>query len=444
MKKIKTIVGLAALLLTVVLASCEMKEELKGNNGTSDASTPSEVGYLDLSKVDLVSKSEASRADVVDSDDSSINVNELPVEIVGTDVEYTRTFDSYQQMLDESPITLPVGNYKVSAHSKGELQPVMDEPYYDGETSLTITKDVVSNAEVECKMANTKIQIAYDEEFKETFKSWEITVTDGTEHNLIYDQEDMDPEPKYWVLQENVKVIKVYITAVTTGNIKISESRSITKPEDADTEFWVRADDLTITMEPGDTDPNTPSGINGIDIKVEVSFGTDKEEIEFIPVEDDEDTTEPSEPGDTDTDGSAGSAPSIAIPQSTYTLPDDASMDANVTIKAESGIQSVMVVIKAGNDQFEEALGALVSQGVDFSKGVELVGNTSLESVLGIIAPGIKVPVAGDTEYVFPVGAFFDALQSLDSTTTGHEFIITVKDKNGQQKNSSLKVFVTK
>lgn len=444
MKKIKTIVGLAALLLTVVLASCEMKEELKGNNGTSDASTPSEVGYLDLSKVDLVSKSEASRADVVDSDDSSINVNEFPVEIVGTDVEYTRTFDSYQQMLDESPITLPVGNYKVSAHSKGELQPVMDEPYYDGETSLTITKDVVSNAEVECKMANTKIQIAYDEEFKETFKSWEITVTDGTEHNLIYDQEDMDPEPKYWVLQENVKVIKVYITAVTTGNIKISESRSITKPEDADTEFWVRADDLTITMEPGDTDPNTPSGINGIDIKVEVSFGTDKEEIEFIPVEDDEDTTEPSEPGDTDTDGSAGSAPSIAIPQSTYTLPGDASMDANVTIKAESGIQSVMVVIKAGNDQFEEALGALVSQGVDFSKGVELVGNTSLESVLGIIAPGIKVPVAGDTEYVFPVGAFFDALQSLDSTTTGHEFIITVKDKNGQQKNSSLKVFVTK
>lgn len=444
MKKIKTIVGLAALLLTVVLASCEMKEELKGNNGTSDASTPSEVGYLDLSKVDLVSKSEASRADVVDSDDSSINVNEFPVEIVGTDVEYTRTFDSYQQMLDESPITLPVGNYKVSAHSKGELQPVMDEPYYDGETSLTITKDVVSNAEVECKMANTKIQIAYDEEFKETFKSWEITVTDGTEHNLIYDQEDMDPEPKYWVLQENVKVIKVYITAVTTGNIKISESRSITKPEDADTEFWVRADDLTITMEPGDTDPNTPSGINGIDIKVEVSFGTDKEEIEFIPVEDDEDTTEPSEPGDTDTDGSAGSAPSIAIPQSTYTLPGDASMDANVTIKAEAGIQSVMVVIKAGNDQFEEALGLLVSQGVDFSKGVELVGNTSLESVLEIIASGIKVPVAGNTEYVFPVGAFFDALQSLDSTTTGHEFIITVQDKNGQQKNSSLKVFVTK
>ena len=92
MKKIKTIVGLAALLLTVVLASCEMKEELKGNNGTSDASTASEVGYLDLSKVDLVSKSEASRADVVDSDDSSINVNEFPVEIVGTDVEYTPDF----------------------------------------------------------------------------------------------------------------------------------------------------------------------------------------------------------------------------------------------------------------------------------------------------------------------------------------------------------------
>lgn len=437
MKKIKTIVGLAALLLTVVLASCEMKEELKGNNGTSDASTPSEVGYLDLSKVNLVSKSEASRADVVDSDDSSINVNEFPVEIVGTDVEYTRTFDSYQQMLDESPITLPVGNYKVSAHSKGELQPVMDEPYYDGETSLTITKDVVSNAEVECKMANTKIQIAYDEEFKETFKSWEITVTDGTEHNLIYDQEDMDPEPKYWVLQENVKVIKVYITAVTTGNIKISESRSITKPEDADTEFWVRADDLTITMEPGDTDPNTPSGINGIDIKVEVSFGTDKEEIEFIPVEDDEDTTEPSEPGDTDTDGSAGSAPSIAIPQSTYTLPDDASMDANVTIKAESGIQSVMVQIIGGNDGFAGAITDLFKSDI-----FELIGNETLRTVLE--STGNTLPEVGDTSYIFPVGAFFNMLTPFGATTTssGHVFKITVEDSEGKTASASLGIIV--
>lgn len=437
MKKIKTIVGLAALLLTVVLASCEMKEELKGNNGTSDASTPSEVGYLDLSKVDLVSKSEASRADVVDSDDSSINVNEFPVEIVGTDVEYTRTFDSYQQMLDESPITLPVGNYKVSAHSKGELQPVMDEPYYDGETSLTITKDVVSNAEVECKMANTKIQIAYDEEFKETFKSWEITVTDGTEHNLIYDQEDMDPEPKYWVLQENVKVIKVYITAVTTGNIKISESRSITKPEDADTEFWVRADDLTITMEPGDTDPNTPSGINGIDIKVEVSFGTDKEEIEFIPVEDDEDTTEPSEPGDTDTDGSAGSAPSIAIPQSTYTLPGNASMDANVTIKAESGIQSVMVQIIGGNDGFAGAITDLFKSDI-----FELIGNETLRTVLE--STGNTLPEVGDTSYIFPVGAFFNMLTPFGATTTssGHVFKITVEDSEGKTASASLGIIV--
>lgn len=437
MKKIKTIVGLAALLLTVVLASCEMKEELKGNNGTSDASTPSEVGYLDLSKVDLVSKSEASRADVVDSDDSSINVNEFPVEIVGTDVEYTRTFDSYQQMLDESPITLPVGNYKVSAHSKGELQPVMDEPYYDGETSLTITKDVVSNAEVECKMANTKIQIAYDEKFKETFQFWEITVTDGTEHNLIYDQEDMDPEPKYWVLQENVKVIKVYITAVTTRNIKISESRSITKPEDADTEFWVRADDLTITMEPGDTDPNTPSGINGIDIKVEVSFGTDKEEIEFIPVEDDEDTTEPSEPGDTDTDGSAGSAPSIAIPQSTYTLPGDASMDANVTIKAESGIQSVMVQIIGGNDGFAGAITDLFKSDI-----FELIGNETLRTVLE--STGNTLPEVGDTSYIFPVGAFFNMLTPFGATTTssGHVFKITVEDSEGKTASASLGIIV--
>lgn len=432
MKKIQTMIYVAGMLMAAGLASCEMKDELKGNTEI----VYSEVGYLDLG---VAVGQGSSRAE-----DSSVSANDFPVEIVGTDVEYTKIFESYEKMLEESPIVLPVGNYTVTAHTNGILEAVMDNPYYGGQTPLTIKKDVTETAEVVCKMENTKIQMVYDTEFLNTFDTWDITVTDGSQHILTYTEADKNPKAKYWLIQEGISAIKVQIEAITKDSVKVSETRLISKPEDADSEFWGGSDDLKITMTPGDPDANT--GVGGIEVKVEITF-TERDETVEIPVEGDDEVTEPSEPekpGDEeDTEDSEEEGPSVIIPQSTYILPDDASKNANVTIKAEAGIKSVMVVIKADNNSFEDALGLL--EGVNFSTGVELVGNNSLEEILSYIAPGLKVPAAGDTEYIFPVGAFFEALSSLDATeTSGHEFIITVKDNKENEKGSSLKVKVVK
>lgn len=71
----------AGLLLCAGLASCEMKDELKGSGeGTS------EVGYLDLGVAVNASQNNVSRADVDDDGENvgvSVSADDFPVIITG-------------------------------------------------------------------------------------------------------------------------------------------------------------------------------------------------------------------------------------------------------------------------------------------------------------------------------------------------------------------------
>lgn len=429
MRKIQIMIWVAGLLLTTGLASCEMKDELKGNVGVIS----SEVGYLDLD----VAIGQKTRANEM----TSVSTDDFPVEIKGTDMDYTKTFESYEALTKELPIALPVGNYAVSAHTNAELKAVMDIPYYSGETPLTITKGVTANAEVVCKMKNTKIQLVYDTEFSTIFKEWDITISDGSANILTYDETDLNPKAKYWLVADNVKTIKMHVDAVTQDGTKVSEDRSITKPDDADSDFWAGSDALTVTMEPGEpTDPENPNGVTGIKVTVQIAFDdNEQEDVVEIPVEDEEEVTDPSEPGDgeEDIENPEVSVPSISIPQSTYTLPGDAAKNADATITAEAGIKSVKVQIVPGNEMFTSIVSGMF--GVE---PFELIGNETLGAVFS--GMGISLPDEGDTEYIFPVGNFFSLLSEMGTTeaSEGHVFKITVEDNNGKTTSASLGVIV--
>lgn len=435
MKKIQIIIWIAGLLLTAGLVSCEMKDELKGNTGI----VPSEVGYLDLD----VAVGQKTRADETTSVVPSVSTDDFPVEIKGKDVEYTKVFESYEALKKECPLALPVGNYTVSAHTNAELKAVMDVPYYGGETSLTITKDIEAKANVECTMKNTKVQLVYDTEFSTVFKEWDITVSDGSANILTYDETDLNPKAKYWLVADDVTVIKMHIDAVTQDGAKISEDRSYAKPDDADSDFWEGSDALTVTMEPGEpSDPENPYGVTGIKVTVQISFDdNEQEDVVEIPVEGDDEATEPSEPDGGEEGGDSEKpevgVPSISIPQSTYTLPTDVEEKADATITAEAGIKSVKVQIVPGNEMFTSIVSGMF--GVE---PFELIGNETLGAVFS--GMGISLPDVGDTEYIFPVGNFFSLLSGMGATDSseGHVFRITVEDENGETASTSLGVIV--
>ena len=451
MKIINTLA--AGLLLCIGLTSCEMKDELIGNKN-EDA----EMGYLDLGvavngSVNIVTK--ANDNDVVDDGEqtgSSISAEDFPVIIEGTTVngnEYTKEFKSYKALKEENPIELPVGEYTVKAHSNLEEKKQMPEPFYEGTTDVSITKGQESKTEVKCTMKNTKIQLVYPETFLADFASWTITLDDGNDNTLFFTESEKNPAAVYWMISANVNKLKVNVNATTTEGESITESRVLEKPEGGNTAYWTGGDALTITMESYTPDPEDPTGVSGIDISVDVTFDEteDKVEVPVTPsVPEGGDTEEPEEPSTNpdEPENPSGELPSITFPQTTYTLPADASMnaDAVITSTAEGGIQSVVVQIIAGNEDF----GSLTPS-LGFDKGVELVGDpTGLGTVIQSVLPGmedLKMPALGDSNYSFPVGGFFNILTGMGVTTEdGHIFNITVKDANGES-FASLNVKVT-
>ena len=418
----------ACLLLCAGLVSCEMKDELKGSGaGTS------EVGYLNLGvAVNASQNSVVSRADNANDDGENVGVavsaDDFPVTITGvTDPSYSKEYESYAALKAENggKVELPIGEYTVTAHSNAELEPQMATPYYEGTTPIKITAGVESSAEVKCTMKNMKIQLTYTANFLAKFESWDITINDGSDNILNFDETDKNPAAVYWMVAENVTEIKVAITATPMGGgQEVTESRLLSKPEGSN---WAGSDALTIQMEENTSEDPTGIQGSGITINASVSFDEDSEDV---PV-----TVKPGTPTPDP------ELPSVTLPQNAYTLPADASKnaDAVITSTAEGGIQSVKVQIVGGNDDFAD-----ITSTMGFADGLELVGNTDLGPVISTIVQGLEMPQAGDTSYTFPVGGFFEILQQMGATTAedGHVFNITVTDANGTA-SESLSVKVT-
>lgn len=431
----------ACLLLCAGLVSCEMKDELKGSGaGTS------EVGYLSLGvAVNASQNSVVSRADNANNDGENVGVavsaDDFPVTIIGvTDPSYSKEYESYAALKAENggKVELPIGEYTVTAHSNAELEPQMATPYYEGTTPIKITAGVESSAEVKCTMKNMKIQLTYTANFLAKFESWDITINDGSDNILNFDETDKNPAAVYWMVAENVTEIKVAITATPMGGgQEVPDSRLLSKPDGSN---WAGSDALTIQMEENTSED--PTGIQGSGITINASVSFDEEE-EDVPVtvkpgnDGDDDNKEPEPPTPTP----EPELPTVTFPQNTYTLPADASKnaDAVITSTAEGGIQSVKVQIVGGNDGFAD-----ITSTMGFADGLELVGNTTLGPVIGAIVQGLEMPQAGDTSYTFPVGGFFKILQQMGATTAedGHVFNITVTDANGTA-SESLSVKVT-
>lgn len=437
----------ASLLLCAGLASCEMKDELQGGSTST-----SDMGYLELGVAVNTSQNNVTRADVTDDGTGSATSGEVgnfPVAITGvTDATFNRNFTSYTELQAANPVQLPVGDYTVTAHSNLTLQTIMSEPYYEGIENITISKDVQSSATVECTMKNTKIQLVLPTDFTAAIPTWTVTINDGTDNILTFDDSNSSPAAVYWLVSANVTTLNVEIQGTNLDGESIRESRQLTKPTGSSSNYWTGGDALTITFNATTPDPENPSGIqgSGIEISVDLEFDETGDTVE-VPVTggdtqpEDPGTGGGDEPGENPVEPVAD--PSISFPKNVYTLPADASSDATATILTPAGLQSVKVQIVAGNTQFAAVVSEMFG-----SEPFELVGNTTLESVFS--AMGITLPVAGEstTEYKFPVQQFFTLLMNEQLTggaTTdpnGHVFNITVTDLNGEQATDSLSVIV--
>lgn len=425
------------------LASCEMKNEILGKDPMTG-----DTGTLNL----YVETGKTTKG-------TTDQVDQFPVTITGTDVEYTKKFDSYAELKQAGDVTLPVGTYTIEACSPGEFKSEMSEPFYGGKVeNVKIVKGQTAETSVVCTMQNVKISISFTEEFLATYQDWTITVTDKSGHIKTYTKakDGETPAPVYWKMDEGVETIYINGTAKTNGNEDVTISGTAKKSnlpefEEGDDTSFVGGDELKIDFNPVKVEGSTP-GIEKDGIQITITlFNSEKNENVEITVDPGTDGGDTEEPGtgedggdgegeDGDGGGETAAGPTISFPQSTYTLPDDTIKNADATITAEAGLKSVKIQIIGGNKMFQSIVEIQFG-----AEPFELIGNDTLGKIFEDLEMDIKLPTEATTNYKFPVGEFFDILSSMGPTDEpdGHTFEITVTDQNGKTASGKLSVIVT-
>lgn len=322
----------------------------------------------------------------------------------------------------------------------------MATPYYAGSTDLTVSKDIASKADIVCRMANSRIQLNYGEDFKEAFSEWTITIDDGGEMAMAFTQDELEAAPVYWAFSENATAITVNIRAKTTTGNTVTDRRVFKKSDASENyeevgDVFTGGDALEINM---GTVTSSTGELEGIDINTNITFEDSNESVE-IPTIDPEEPTDPSEPGEGG-EGTEG-AVTLNLPADvTYSISaGDAPASADAYIASEAGLDKIIVTITAGNDAFQATLVDLKMDGQSFlaeNGGVDLIDNADFGNLVATVES--QAPTDGTKEYTFPIGAFFSFLDMTDATDAGksHEFHITVTDKNGETANGVFKVTI--
>lgn len=420
------ILGTAAMLS---LASCELKNELTGSLVDKE-----DTGAIELG-VSVKQPVSQTRADV-----SGIDTNTYPVVIQGTSDEVTDIKYEYET-LSEMPasITVPVGQYTLSSHTPGTLEKQMTAPYYAGSTNITVSKDIASKADVVCRMANSRIQMNYGEDFKEAFSQWTITVNDGSEMALAYTQENLNPTPIYWHFGDNVTFITVNIRAVTTAGNTVSASQSFRKSDATENyeevgDAFTGGDALEITM---GTVTSSTGDLEGININTNITFEDSSESVEIPTHDPDPDPTpEPPVTGETisitEPEGNSYLTNGVDLAYGTTDYPESPVV---INMSVQNGIQNMFVKVNTTNSTFEMAAGLM---GLTSGNGLDLASDDAAD--LGSL---FALPQINDTIYSFTLN---DALLSLLMNGPGyvgeHKFTLTVIDKNNQQKSAILTIRV--
>jgi len=286
-------------------------------------------------------------------------------------------------------------------------------------------------------MQNSIIAVDYDDEFRSVFSSWEITLNDGSETALSFDNTS-STAPIYWYFgEEGVAELKVSFRGTTKDGSTVVYSRVLKKDEaaesyDDDRANFCGGDALTLNFTPAESEDGK---ISSIVINADVTFTETNETVNVVVV----DKSNMDDSGDEPNPGPGpGDDESITLnlPQNmTVNAATDKSL-GDTYIKCDNNIKSIKVSIESTSSEMIESLADLnTNYGVNFIAGAEIVDNQSVVQLFNDLNQPLSVPAMGDKDYTFPIGNFFGLLGFLSGQ---HTFNMTVEDMQGNKKNGVL------
>ena len=152
---------------------------------------PEQTGYLYVS-LDRDDSEELVFKSVSDTDAAFVLkiYNELD-QLVAT-VEDHRT-------LGETPLALNVGKYTVTATSAdAPAAAQFDAPFYSGTAGFEVLPDQVTNIDITCSLANVKVTAVFSDEIKKNFKTYALTVSNGSAGLVFSNQDGSEDKTAYF------------------------------------------------------------------------------------------------------------------------------------------------------------------------------------------------------------------------------------------------------
>lgn len=420
---------LSSILATMVLSACVSEE--------FDSKSAADTGKMKLNVSML--EPQTTRA--------TTQVYNFPVSVLDAEGNVVNSYERADAVPAE--VVLSVGSYTVMSHTPGEIEKRMTRPYYMGSADMEITKDITTDVNVICKMANSQVVLHYDADFLALFTEWSITLDDGSETALSFTSDDGNAPSIYWWFEDPAESLTLQFSGRTTAGNTVTATRTLSKNDaaliryDDDEDAFTGGDIITINFTPVES---TSGNLTDISINADVTFTDNDEKV--IPV-DVTDAKLPDDGGNDNPGGGdepSGDAITLTLPAPlTFTQGEGGSLDkslGDVTINATNGIQSLLVTAESDNPDMVESLIAVgAGYGLDFinAPGVEVVDNQDLVSFFSGLGQSLSVPTVGDDEYKFPIGNFFVLLDVMTGT---HKFHLTVKDVSGNIKSGTVTITV--
>lgn len=418
--------GIAALGLN----ACQLQDDLWGKK----PSVSTDFGVLTL---DVVAEEPVTTK-------AAVNTDNFPIQIKAKGETQTEQVYNYAKPSDfpSTGLSLPVGTYIVSSHTPGELQAEMTTPYFQGEQEVEIPKNITTQVEVNCKMKNTRIEVALSDEFSSTLSEWEMTINDGINEAISFSSKD-NKRIIYYYFKNEVSKLNLNLSGkLKDTGAKIYDSMVLTKKQASE-----KYDDASENFEGGESlkiNLKLSAATEGkvtFNVTASILF-TNHDQEEKVDVYDPSEL--PSDPGSKPEGNDVSLVCSAFDTGVEYSLAQfDQLTDLEklkVSILSPNGLKSLKVTIKAGNEGFQAAV-----EDLKFTDR-ELVGDTELEGILTGVGVNIAMPKADATSYDFPIGAFFRMMNIYEATDPGkyHEFIITATDNKEKTVTKSLKVTINK
>ena len=96
--------------------------------------------------------------------------------------------DDHRTIVDG--LTVQTGECRVVADTGEDVLAAFDSPYYKGEANVLVKYQETTEANIICKLANTKLSFKFSEEFANAFSEYTITVTNSLGGSLTYSNLD--------------------------------------------------------------------------------------------------------------------------------------------------------------------------------------------------------------------------------------------------------------